>query len=105
MPVRFTETYVEKRLSARERTEPEAIFRLRNEADLLEALATTPLSVPRLVARGDDEAGPWHRVERVSLPLLSERAADPRWVERAARAALEELALLHESPLAIVHCD
>jgi serine/threonine protein kinase len=119
MPVSFTDAYVEKRLSPRERSEPESLFRLRNEADLLEALASAPLAhgaaaavrvgvqdvVPRLVARGEDAAGPWHRMERVRLPLLGERRAEPPWVERAARVALEALALLHESPLAIVHGD
>jgi serine/threonine protein kinase len=114
MPVSFTESYVEKRLSLRERTEPEAVFRLRNEADLLEAIAHAPavdgLStvrdvVPRLIARGDDAGGPWHRVERIRAPLLADNAGGPSWVERAARAALSALAILHESPLAILHRD
>jgi serine/threonine protein kinase len=107
MPVSFTEAHVEKRLSSRERSEPESLFRLRNEADLLEQLARASVRevVPRLIARGEDAGGPWHRMERVRLPLLSARAADPRWVESAARTALEALAMLHEHPLAILHRD
>ena len=61
----------EKRLTARERTEPEAIARLRREAALLAILGGRV--TPRLAAIGDDEAGPFLRTERLAFPTLSAR--------------------------------
>jgi serine/threonine protein kinase len=105
--------WLEKRLSPRERTEPEAEKRLISEALLLEKLG--PFGVtPRLLAHGRDARGPWHRVERIRMPTLAERIErgpiDPAWVARAADAVLRALAALHEAtddlgPLAIVHAD
>ena len=70
---------------------------------------------PRLIDRGEDERGPWHRVERVELRTVAEIVEqegprDAAWVERAAHAAFRALVLLHEASdargsLAIVHAD
>src|SRR5262249_36534793 len=70
---------------------------------------------PRLLARGEDEAGPWHRIERIRLPTIATHveargAQDAAWVERAARATLGALASLHEAAdavgsLDVVHAD
>lgn len=108
-----SDDWLEKRLSPRERTEPEAERRLISEALLLEKLA--PLGVsPRLLAHGRDARGPWHRVERVRMPTLAARIergpSDAAWVERAAVAVLGALAALHEAtdelgPLGVVHAD
>ncbi len=108
-------TVVEKRLSARDREEPEAAARLRDEAALLRALGGG--ITPRLVDTGEDERGPWLRMEKLAFPTLASRleqasgaALPPSWVERAAHAAFSALAKLHEAcdahgPLAIVHAD
>jgi serine/threonine protein kinase len=111
-----TMTLFEKRLSPRERTEPEAVRRLRGEADLLAALGGR--MTPRLVGTGDDERGPWLRTEKIPFPTLAQRldaagdvaALDPAWIERALAAALAALSALHEAvdaqgPLSIVHAD
>jgi serine/threonine protein kinase len=108
-----SDDWLEKRLSPRERTEPEAEKRLISEALLLEKLGLLGIT-PRLLAHGRDARGPWHRVERVHLPTLAQRiergpsAVD--WVERAATAVLRALAALHEAtdeagPLSVVHAD
>jgi serine/threonine protein kinase len=115
LPIELAENYVEKRLSAREAGEAEAIERLRSEAALLERLSRLDVT-PRILARGEDGRGPWHRIERVRLPTLAARltqagaALDPAWTERAARAAFAALATLHEAtdsagPLHVVHGD
>ncbi len=115
MPVETAEDHVEKRLSSRERTEPEAIARLRSEAALLLRLAGSGVT-PRLLARGEDALGPWHRVERVRLPTLAEHLARangplaPEWIERAVQSTFGALATLHETadaegPLDVVHAD
>jgi serine/threonine protein kinase len=111
-------TLFEKRLSARERNEPEATARLRAEADLLRVLGGHV--TPRLVDAGEDERGPWLRTERIPFPVLAHRleehaergapALDTPWVERAVRAAFGALAELHDAfdergPLLIVHAD
>lgn len=109
---------LEKRLSPRERGEPEALARLRSEATLLAALGETlgGRVVPRLVEAGEDARGPFMRVERLAHPTLAEHLAaaggplPAAFVERAARAAFEALAALHEAsdshgPLGIVHAD
>lgn len=111
-------TVYEKRLSSRERGEPEAVARLRAEARLLAALGAR--ATPRLVGSGEDERGPWLRTEKVPFPTLAERleaasatgraALEPAWVERATRAAFGALAELHAAadasgPLEIVHAD
>ena len=107
--------YVEKRLTPRERTEPEALARLASEARLLRRLG--PLGVtPRLLAQGTGDAGPWLRTERVDAPTLRERLEQrcetlaPDWIERAMRASLLALATLHEArdengALEVVHAD
>lgn len=109
------EILVDKRLSARERGEAEAVDRLRGEARLLAALGGRV--TPRLVASGEDDGGPWLRTAKLPFPTLADRIAasgggalDAEWVERAARAAFEALADLHEAHdaaghLAIVHAD
>lgn len=107
-------TWLEKRLSPRERDVPEAVTRMISEASLLERLG--PLGIgPRLLAHGRDARGPWHRVERLAMPTLAQRierggAVDPAWLDRATSALLRAFALLHEAaddagPLAIVHAD
>ena len=111
-------TLFEKRLSARERDEPEATARLRGEADLLGLLGGR--FTPRLIGTGEDEAGPWLRTERIPFPTLAGRledaanagkaSLDTAWIERAAFAAFAALAQLHDAsdasgPLQIVHAD
>jgi serine/threonine protein kinase len=111
-------TLFEKRLSARERNEPEASARIRGEADLLAVLGGRV--TPRLVDAGEDERGPWLRTEKVPFPTLAHRleqstengsaALDTPWIERATRVAFGALAELHEAaddlgPLHIVHAD
>ncbi len=110
----MTSPSVLKRLSSRERAEGEAVDRRRLEVRLLAALQPTGV-VPRLVDWGEDDLGPWHRMEHVALPTLAERlehggpfAID--WIERVVPVALESLARIHEAsdaagPLAIVHGD
>ncbi len=110
--------FYEKRLSTRERSEPEAIARLRAEADLLASLGGRV--TPRLLDSGEDERGPWLRTERVPFPTLAERleeaarrgrsALETDWIERAVRVAYAALAELHEAAdgngaLQIVHAD
>ena len=113
MPVETGEDHVEKRLSSREASEPEAILRLRSEAALLVRLASLGIT-PRLLASGEDLQGPWHRIERIRLPTLAERLAraplEPGWIERAVAVTFGALATLHEAtdasgPLDVVHAD
>ncbi len=106
---------VEKPLSTRERVEPEAGARLRGEAALLAALGGRV--TPRLLDAGEDDAGPWLRMEKIAFPTLAwrleqsaARPLDVAWIERAARAAFDALIYLHEAsddagPLRIVHAD
>lgn len=109
---------LEKRLSSRERGEPEAVARLRQEAALLAAVRERlgGRVVPRLVDAGEDARGPWLRLERLTSPTLAAHVTrrggphDAAWVERAFPAVLSALAELHEAedaagPLAIVHGD
>ena len=110
-----TITVVEKRLSTRERDEPEAAIRLRDEAFLLNALGGRV--TPGLLAAGEDEQGPWLQMERIPFPTLAGRLdqaggapLDRSWVQRATLAAFSALAELHEGtdaqgPLRIVHAD
>lgn len=108
----------EKRLSTRERDEPEATARLRGEAELLAALGGR--FTPALVGTGADERGPWLRTERVPFATLAQRldeaarrgtsTLDAAWIERAVRVAYAALAELHEAAdhqgaLRIVHAD
>lgn len=115
MPIELADHHVVKRLSSRERNEPEAVARLRSEAAILEALSNLG-ATPRLLSRGENELGPWHRVERITMPTLAERLAtthgplEPRWIERAVRSTFQALAVVHEAvddrgPLDIVHAD
>lgn len=112
MPITPGDTWIEKRLSPRERGEPEAQARLRSEARLLGLLRGS--AFPRLIASGEDEHGPWHRVERIMLPTLAERIArgpvSPAWVTGAIPAVFRAVAELHEAadatgPLDVVHGD
>lgn len=107
-------TWLEKRLSPREREVPEAVTRMISEASLLERLG--PIGIgPRLLGHGRDARGPWHRVERLPMPTLAQRierggALDRAWVERATAALLRAFAALHEAtdeagPLLVVHAD
>ena len=111
-------TLFEKRLSSRERTEPEAVTRLRDEARLLAVLGGRV--TPRLVSTGEDERGPWLRTEKLPFPTLAHRldaataagsdSLDVAWLERALESALVALAALHDAsdtqgPLSIVHAD
>ena len=104
--------WLEKRLSPRERGEPEARARLVAEARLL-GLLRGP-SFPRLIASGEDELGPWHRVERAPFPTWAERLArgpvGRDLVLRAIPVVFRAVADLHEAadaegPLAVVHGD
>jgi serine/threonine protein kinase len=102
---------VEKRLSSRDRDEPEAVRALLAEGALLGAIGGR--GAPRLVEVGSDEGGPFVRMERVPFATLATRigaVGDPAFVDRAFRAALLALATIHEAeddrgPLAIVHGD
>lgn len=112
-----TPALLEKRLSSRERHEPEAIARLRSEAALLVAVRATlgGRVLPRLVETGEDEHGPFLRLERFDLPTLAARletagALGTAVLERAIPAALGALAELHDAadddgPLRLVHGD
>lgn len=104
--------FFEKRLTARERSEPEAALRLRREAALLAILGGRV--TPRLAEAGEDVAGPFLRTERLLFPTLATRIEagpiDAAWLERAACASFRALADLHDAaddrgPLAIVHAD
>jgi serine/threonine protein kinase len=104
---------IEKRLTSRELAEPEAILRLQSEGVLLERLGGRV--TPKLVARGEDAAGPFHRTEKIAHPMLSDRlegeaALDTGFIERAARKAFAALAEIHSAtdekgPLSVVHAD
>lgn len=103
---------VEKRLAARDRAEPEAIARLHDEATLLRLLGGRV--TPRFIDAGDDDHGPWLRMEKLAFPTLAQRLEhaplDRAWVDRAARAAFAALAELHQArddrgALALVHAD
>lgn len=108
-------TLVEKRLSTRERGVPEAAARLRREIELL--LLLRGHVTPHVVDHGEDERGPWVRLERIVFPTVAGRLASAaggilsaEWIERAARGAFTALAEIHEAsddrgPLAIVHAD
>ncbi|HVJ91115.1 MAG TPA: hypothetical protein VM580_15030 [Labilithrix sp.] len=115
MPIEHAADSVEKRLSSRERDEPEAVLRLRSEAELLARLSTLRVT-PRLLARGEDDRGPWHRIEPIPLPTLGDHVAkaggalDSQWIERAVLPLFGALAKLHEAtddsgPLLVVHAD
>lgn len=115
MPIAFDTEHVEKRLSSRDRHEPQAIADLRSEAALLARLSTLRVT-PRFLASGEDASGPWHRIERIALPMLATRltdgaaAVETTWIERAVRSTFNALARLHEAsddagPLSIVHAD
>jgi len=109
-------TSFEKRLSPRERDEPEAQARLRGEADLLTLLGGR--FTPRLLGTGEDERGLWLRTAAIPFPTLARRLEargegaplDASWIERAVGAAFLALAELHDAadaygPLHIVHAD
>jgi serine/threonine protein kinase len=101
-----TLTFVEKRLSTRARDDAEAIARFRAEAELLRILGGRV--TPRLVETGDDERGPFLRMDNVGLPILEERMnapIDPTWIDRAVLASLEALTVLHEGSPNVVHAD
>ena len=116
MSVAHSEDYVEKRLSSREAEEPEAVARLRSEAALLARLSGLGIT-PRLLESGEDGRGPWHRIERITIPTLAERLAqrsgrplETAWIERAVEATFTALATLHDAvdasgPLGVVHAD
>lgn len=105
------EAFVEKRLSTRARDDAEAVLRFRAEAELLRLLGTRePCVTPRLVETGDDERGPFIRMQRIAHPTLGERmnasaAIDPAWIDRAFVAALAALRVLHEGEPTVVHAD
>ena len=113
-----TTTLFEKRLSPRERSEPEAVTRLRSEAELLALLGGHV--TPRLVDAGDDERGPWLRTEKVPFPTLAHRldAATTTGIVRARlgvgraraaggarRARRAPRGVRRHGPLSIVHAD
>ncbi len=108
-----TQIIVEKRLSSRELSEAEARAQLETEATLLDKLGG--VATPRLVARGEDAAGPFLCMEHVPWPTLAARLdAGPPWTPAAlvaaARSAYRALEAIHaaadgDGPLAIVHAD
>jgi serine/threonine protein kinase len=99
-------TFVEKRLSTRARDDAEAVARFRAEAELLRILGGRV--TPRLVESGEDERGPFLRMENVGLPTLGERmnaALDPAFIDRAFLTALGAIGALHEGEPPVVHAD
>jgi serine/threonine protein kinase len=101
-----TLTFVEKRLSTRARDDAEAVARFRAEAELLRILDGRV--TPRLVEAGEDERGPFLRMENVGLPILEQRmnaAIDPAFIDRAFLASLAALSVLHEGEPRVVHAD
>lgn len=100
-------SFVEKRLSTRARDDAEAVARFRAEVELLRILGGRV--TPRLVEAGDDERGPFLRMDNVGMPILEERmnAAefDPAWIDRAFLASLAALTVLHEGDPQVVHAD
>lgn len=114
MPVESGNLYVEKRLSSREVSEPEAIARLASEASLLKHLARLDIA-PRLLDHGEDARGPWLRTEALNIPTVTERLQrgriEPTWIETATRACLHALQSLHHAcdsagrALDVVHAD
>lgn len=99
-------SFVEKRLTTRARDDAEAMARFRAEAELLRLLGGRV--TPRLVEAGEDERGPFLRMENVGIPILAERmnaAIDPAWIDRAFLASLAALAVLHEGEPPVVHAD
>ncbi|MGH7295554.1 MAG: protein kinase domain-containing protein, partial [Polyangiaceae bacterium] len=77
--------------------------RLEGEGALLARLAGR--GAPRLVAQGQDAAGPWIVMERVGWGSLEARTGgvDAAWVGRATRAAFAALEAVHAQ--GIVHGD
>ena len=101
-------TFVEKRLSTRARDDAEAVARFRAEAELLRILGGRV--TPKLVEAGEDERGPFLRMDNVGIPILEERmnasaAIDPAWIDRAFLASLAALTVLHEGDPRVVHAD
>jgi serine/threonine protein kinase len=104
---------VGKRLVPRLRDDPAARSQLDAEARVLEALAGR--GAPRLIARGEDEQGPWLVMEHLAMPTLAARSSPPHddraaLVARVAGCAFGALAAIHEAadargPLAVVHGD
>jgi len=95
--------HVCKRLGARALQEDWVRARLAAEGELLGRLGGR--GCPRLVASGEDSAGPWIVMGRVTWAPLSrgEMPAEPGWIGRAALHAFEALAMLHEAK--VVHAD
>lgn len=114
MPITYGAEHVEKRLSSRDRGEPQAVLDLRSEAALLSRLSTLRVT-PRFIEMGEDAAGPWHRIERLAFATLAARLerhspVDGAWIERVVPAAFDALARLHEAadasgPLDVIHAD
>lgn len=115
MQVREITTGVfEKRLTPRERDEPQALATFATEQRLLTHLRgrVTPL----LVAAGTDDGGPWFHTAALPFPTLATRVATAggalptAWLEQAIPTAFEALATLHETafddgPPGILHGD
>lgn len=105
------EVFVCKRLSERARADVGARRRLVDEGRALDALAGR--GAPALVARGEDDAGPFVVMQRVAMATLAAHAGaarDAAWIAAAARSTLEAMARVHEAadaegPLGIVHAD
>ena len=106
------ETFVAKRLIARAVGERAARLAAHDEAQVLDALAGR--GAPKLVARGDDDHGPYVVMAMIKGDPLVARIGrgpfDVRWLAAVARAAFAELARVHEAtgadgPLGVVHAD
>ncbi|HEY8091142.1 MAG TPA: serine/threonine-protein kinase [Polyangiaceae bacterium] len=99
-------SFVCKRLGPRARAEPWLRERLKAEGGLLGRLDGS--AAPRLVAAGEDGAGPWIVMEQAEGRTLAERVeqdgpAQPDEARRAAEAAFEALATVHAA--GVVHGD
>lgn len=99
-----------KRLPPRMVREKAAQQAIRHESLALRALGGR--GVPRWIADGDDERGPFVVMERVAFPSLAERLGrcDLAFLDRAARSAFSSLNVIHEATdargsLAMLHGD
>ncbi len=99
-------TFICKRLGSRAADEPWVRARLAAEGELLRRLEALGIQgSPRVVATGEDAAGPWIVMERAAGEPLSHRmgTASAAWLALAARSSFQALASLHAA--GVVHAD
>jgi serine/threonine protein kinase len=98
-------TLICKRLGSRAADEPWVRARLAAEGKLLRQLEAVGAGTPRVVATGEDRAGPWIVMQRAAGEPLSRRigATSAAWVAQAARSSFVALEALHLA--GVVHGD